>query len=77
MPFLTKALLDKRARFERWAERMGREELFKKHPAAKGYLRERAGYRLFERREELVKKLLARVKKEVPRLRKESRYPLA
>jgi deoxyhypusine synthase len=77
MPFLTKALLDKRARFERWAERMGREELFKKHPAAKGYLRERAGYRLFERREELVKKLLARVKKEVPRLRKDSRYPLA
>lgn len=77
MPFLAKALLDKRARFERWAERMGREELFKKHPAARGYLRERAGYGLFRRRDELVAKLLKRVKKEVPRLRKESKYPLA
>ena len=36
MPFLAKALLDKRARFERWAERMGREALFEQHPAARG-----------------------------------------
>jgi deoxyhypusine synthase len=77
MPFLAKALLEKRARFERWAERMGREALFAKHPAARGYLREREGYRLYERRDELVAKLLARVKKESARLRKESRYPLA
>ncbi len=57
MPFLVKALLDKRARFARWAERMGREELFAKHPAARGYLRPEEGYRLFERRDELMAKL--------------------
>lgn len=77
MPFLVKALLEKRARFGRWAERMGRDELFKKHPAARGYLRPRDGYRLFDKREELVAKLMKRVKKESARLRKESSYPLA
>jgi deoxyhypusine synthase len=77
MPFLVKALLDKRARFERWAERMGKDALFAKHPAAKGYLRDREGYRLFDRRDELMTKLFADVKKELPRLRKESKYPLA
>jgi deoxyhypusine synthase len=77
MPFLAKALLAKRARFERWAERMGRESLFKKHPAAAGYLRDAAGYRLYDRRDELMTKLFADVKKQLPRLRKESSYPLA
>lgn len=77
MPFLVKALLDKRARYERWAERMGREALFAKHPEARGYLREREGYRLFARRDELVKKLLAEVAREKARLAKERRYPLA
>jgi deoxyhypusine synthase len=77
MPFLVKALLDKRDRFARWAEKMGQEALFKKHPNARGYLRDGAGYRLFDRRDELMKKLFAAVKKEAPRLRKESTYPLA
>ena len=77
MPLLVKALLDKRARFERWAERMGREELFAKHPEARGYLRPREGYRLFERRADLIAKLLADVRAEAPRLRAESDYPLA
>jgi deoxyhypusine synthase len=77
MPFLVKALLEKRARLQRWAERMGERALFAKHPAARGYLRPSEGYRLFERREELIDKLLARVKKESARLRRESRYPLA
>jgi deoxyhypusine synthase len=76
MPFLAKALLDKRARFERWAERMGRDALFAKHPAARGYLRDPEGYRLFERREELIGKLLAQVRKESARIRKESDYPI-
>ncbi len=77
MPFLVKALLDKRARFERWAERMGEEALFAKHPSARGYLRGRGGYRLYERREEFVTKLLAQVRKESGRMRKEASYPLA
>ncbi|MBL8863303.1 MAG: deoxyhypusine synthase family protein [Planctomycetes bacterium] len=77
MPFVVKALLVKRARFERWAQRMGRAALFKQHPAARGYLRDASGYRLFDRREELMAKLLKAVKKEAPRLRQESAYPLA
>ncbi|MBL8857069.1 MAG: deoxyhypusine synthase family protein [Planctomycetes bacterium] len=77
MPFLVKALLEKRARYERWAERMGHKALFAKHPGARGYLRDTAGYRLFDRRDELMQKLFADVKKELPRLRKESSYPLA
>ena len=67
MPFLARALLEKRARFERWAGKMGREALFAKHPEARGYLRDPKGYRLFERREELMKKLLREVeRKEKP-----------
>lgn len=58
MPILAKALLEKRARFERWAEKMGTKALFEKHPAARGYLRDPDGYRLFDRREKLVLKLL-------------------
>ncbi len=77
MPFIVKALLEKRARFERWAEKMGRTALFAKHPAARGYLRDSTGYRLYDRREELLVKLFAAVKKELPRLRKEGSYALA
>jgi deoxyhypusine synthase len=77
MPFLTKALLDKRARFERWAERMGVEKLRAQHPEAKGYLRPREGYRLLARRDELMAKLLDDVRRAAPRLRDGSEYPLA
>jgi deoxyhypusine synthase len=76
MPFLVKALLDKRARFERWAERMGEDELFAQHPAARGYLRDPAGYRLFERRDELIERLLDKVRAEAERIRATTRYPL-
>ena len=58
MPFVVKALLEKRARFERWKERMGEKALFAKHPNAKGYLRPKDGYRLMDRREQLVLALL-------------------
>jgi len=77
MPFLVRALLEKRARFERWAEKMGEEALFAKHPAARGYLRPREGYRLLSKRKELLAELMKEVKKNAPRLEKESRYPLA
>jgi deoxyhypusine synthase len=72
MPFLAKALLEKRARYERWAERMGRDALFAKHPDARGYLRDPRGYRLFERRGELVAKLLADVRARAAELREGS-----
>jgi deoxyhypusine synthase len=77
MPFLVKALLTKRDRFARWRERMGEAELFAKHPAAEGYLRDPSGYRLFDRREELVKELLDAVRKDKKRIASEIEYPLA
>lgn len=77
MPFLAKALLDKRARFERWAERMGREALFEKHPEAKGYLRPAEGYRLMDRREELTRRLLDEVRAHSAAQDSETPYPLA
>jgi deoxyhypusine synthase len=77
MPFLAKALLEKRARFARWAERMGLEELCAKHPAARGYLRDAAGYRLMDRRDELVADLLGEVKARSKAMLAEEPYPLA
>lgn len=77
MPFLAKALLEKRARFERWAERMGQDALFAKHPEAAGYLRPRAGYRLMDRREELTAKLLAELGTVDEATWCEREYPLA
>jgi deoxyhypusine synthase len=62
MPFLVKALLDNRARYQRWAERMGEEALFAQHEKARGYLRPAAGYRLFSDREALTGKLLEAVR---------------
>jgi deoxyhypusine synthase len=59
MPFLVKALLENRQRYERLAAERGEEAL----PAgARGYLRPREGYRLFEQREELVRRLNEDVK---------------
>ena len=77
MPFIVKALLDNRARYERWAERMGQEALFAQHPKARGYLRPRAGYRLFAQREALNEKLLQSVRDNAEWLRGTLLYPLA
>jgi len=74
MPFLVKALLEKRARFEDLAGKLGPEALFEKHPEARGYLRPRDGYRLFERRTELMERLREKVRKESARLRRESAH---
>lgn len=57
MPLVTKALLEKRERFETLEQKLGLEELVKRHPEAAGYLRSREGYRLFEQREELMREL--------------------
>ena len=77
MPFLTRALLEKRQRFERWSERMGFEELCRKHPAARGYLRPTEGYRLVERRDELVQRLFDELSRRRDALEAETPYPLA
>lgn len=57
MPFIVKALLENRKRYEQMAAEEGGESLFAREPKARGYLRPREGYRLFERREELVGRL--------------------
>ena len=57
MPFLVKALLDNRHAYEREAAAIGEEKLFEREPKARGYLRPRDGYRLFEKREELCRRL--------------------
>ena len=76
MPFLVKALLDNRARYARWAERMGEEALYAQHPKARGYLRPRTGYRLFSQREALGEKLLQAVRDNAEWLRGTLSYPL-
>lgn len=57
MPFIVKALLENRTRYERLAQELGEAALFEKEPHARGYLRPRAGYRLYAKREELVESL--------------------
>lgn len=77
MPVLVKALLEKRARFERWRERMGAEALYAEHPAARGYLRDPEGYRLYDHRERLVQALLDEVRERGEAMLADRDYPLA
>jgi len=77
MPFLVKALLDNRKRYEQEATTIGEENLFEREPQARGYLRPRAGYRLFEQREELCRRLNEDVKANKDWLLETLQYPLA
>jgi deoxyhypusine synthase len=77
MPFVVRALLENRERYARRAREIGEEALFAEAPKAAGYLRPREGYRLFERRAELVDKLLQSVKDNGDWLLRTLRYPLA
>lgn len=67
MPFIVKALLDNRARHEK----NGADE------HSKGYLRPREGYRLFEKRDALVKRLLEHVSMNRDWLVESLQYPIA
>jgi len=70
MPFLVRALLENRERYER-------DEEAAQHPHAAGYLRSRKGYRLFEQREELCRRLTEDVRANREWLLESVRYPLA
>jgi deoxyhypusine synthase len=72
MPFLVRALLDNRRRYESMttAER-------EQHPHASGYLRERSGYRLFGRRQQLCARLQEDVRSNREWLIETLGYPLA
>jgi deoxyhypusine synthase len=75
IPFLVKALLDRRSKFERLREELG-DVLFERHPEARGYLRPAEGYRLFEKREPLVARLREAVRNNADWLRETLSYPL-
>lgn len=77
MPFIVKALLENRTRYEQQAAQLGLDALIEKDPRAKGYLRDRAGYRLFEHREELCDRLTKDVRENGEWLRESVEYPLA
>jgi deoxyhypusine synthase len=77
MPFLVKALLDNRRRYEEMASHEGEETLFAREPRARGYLRPREGYRLFHQREELCARLTRDVRENKDWLLDSLAYPLA
>ena len=74
MPFLVKALLDKRSRYEQMAAREGEDALFAREPKARGYLRPREGYRLFEQRDALTGRLTGDVRNNSEWLLKSVQY---
>jgi deoxyhypusine synthase len=77
MPFLIKALLENRARYEAMVKERGEEAVFAEEPKARGYLRPTEGYRLFEQREELCDRLTADVRNNREWLIESLAYPLA
>lgn len=76
MPLIVKALLENRSRYERMAQEMGAEALFEQEPKARGYLRPREGYRLYDRRAELVEKLKQALREQREWLMESLDYPL-
>lgn len=76
IPFLIKALLDRRRKFEDLREKLGEATLYERHPEARGYLREKSGYRLFEKRDELTRKLVEDVRNNREWLLDSLQYPL-
>ena len=77
MPFLVKALLDKRKAYQRMVEAEGEEAVFARDPHARGYLRAAEGYRLFENRAPLVARLMEDVRNNREWLLESLAYPLA
>jgi deoxyhypusine synthase len=69
MPFLVRGLLDNRERYEKGGEEIAEEQ--------RGYLRPRAGYRLFEKRAELVERLTADVRENGDWLKRTLHYSFA
>ena len=76
IPFVMKALLDNRKRYEQMASEMGEAALLTIEPKARGYLRSRVGYRLFEKRDDLTEKLFEDVRNNREWLLESLRYPL-
>jgi len=77
IPFLVKALLDNRKRYEQMVSEAGEDAVFAREPKARGYLRPREGYRLFEQRHRLGERLMEDVRNNAAWLRESISYPLA
>ena len=77
MPFLVKALLDNRGVYKKKAAEIGEDALFAQHPQARGYLRPTSGYRLFEQRDELCRRLTDDVRANREWLLDTLKYPIA
>src|SRR5690349_17033910 len=77
IPFLVKALLDNRRRYERMVAEEGEAAVFEREPKARGYIRPPAGYRLFEHRDRLSATLMDDVRTNAAWLRESVVYPLA
>jgi deoxyhypusine synthase len=75
MPFVVAALLEQRERYEKLRVELGEADLHRRYPKARGYLRDRRGYRLFERREAMVQELLRAVAANGEWLLDSLRYP--
>lgn len=76
MPFVVRALLENRERYVRRAADIGADALVAEDPRAAGYLRPREGYRLYEKRGELVDILMGKVRENESWLRETLHYPL-
>lgn len=78
MPLIVWALMDKRRRFIEIAKEHSLVELLRKHPEARGYLRSEGLFRLFRKREELMKILLKKIgtKPSFERLEETLDFPL-
>ena len=77
LPFIVKALLDNRKRYEEQAAEIGEAALFKQDARAQGYLRSRDGYRLYTQREELCTRLKKDVAANGDWLKSTLSYPLS
>src|SRR5437667_1555939 len=75
MPFLVKALLENRERYAGEVARWDEETVFEVDARARGYLRPREGYRLFDQREELCRRLNEDVRHNKDWLLKTLTYP--
>jgi len=76
MPFLVKALLENRARYAAMVDAEGEDTVFARAPKARGYLRDSAGYRLFDERDRLTDALMADVRANREWLEQSLHYPL-
>jgi deoxyhypusine synthase len=78
IPWLIRGLIEQRQRFQRMLKELGPRKLFQRHPEARGFLRQTDPPRLFDRRDELMADLMARISRpaHLKRLKATGNFPL-